>query len=48
MTHRNATPTDDSYPTPGAEFRAALVPLRSALVLSAALVLIIDVGGLGA
>jgi hypothetical protein len=46
MMYRNATPTD-SYPSPDRELRAALVPLRTALLLSATLVLGLAASGYG-
>jgi len=46
MTHHDRTQVD-SYPSPEHELRAALLPLRNALVLSGALVLGLAASGFG-
>ena len=46
MIPHNDTPTD-TYPSPERDLRAALIPLRNALVLSGALVLGLAAGGYG-
>lgn len=48
MTHHDLTRRDGSYPTPAAEFRASLVPLLTALMLSAVLVSSLAIAGFGA
>lgn len=47
MTTYKAPPADGGYPSPGRELRAALIPLLTALILSAVLVLALAAGGHG-